>query len=246
MSTVNLLPEDYLVRRSQQRANVLCLILFAVVMAGVVGAAVMSEQKSARARRDREQVYVEYRRASELIARMQELEAKKNDVVSKAQMASELLERVPRSYLLAELTNALPASDSLTEVKLLTTQPKVVKATTKHKSKFRARQAARAKTAKAKADADANTKTPVKRPPPLVMVEAIGLAQTDVHVAQFISRMHNCPLMRSVELGYSEQQQVGDAVVRKFLVTMQLDPKVTVTAATADAPGPAIAERTEP
>ena len=238
MSTVNLLPEDYLVRRSQQRANVLCLILFAVVMAGVVGAAVISEQKAARARRDREQVYVEYRRASQLIARMQELEKKKNDVVSKAQMASELLERVPRSYLLAALTNALPASDSLTEVKLLTSRPKVAKATTKHKSKFRARRAARAAGAK-------KAETPAKRPPPEVSVEVTGLALTDVHVAQFISRMHNCPLMRSVELAYSEQEEVDEAVVRKFLVTMELKPNATV-ATTADAPGPAIAERTEP
>ena len=237
MSTVNLLPQDYLVRRSQQRANVLCLILFAVVMVGVVCAAVVSEQKAARARRDREQVYVEYRQASQLIARMQELEHKKTDVVSKAQMASELLERVPRSYLLATVTNALPASGSLTEVKLLTTQPKVAKAAAKQKSKFRARRAVRAAAAK-------KAETPTKRPPPQVSVEVTGLAQTDVHVAQFISRMHNCPLMRSVELAYSEEDEVGEAVVRKFLVTMELNPSATVS--TAQAPGPAIAERTEP
>ena len=237
MSTINLLPEDYLARRSQQRANVLCLVLFAVVIAGVVGAAVVSEDKASQARANREEVNAQYREASQLIAQMQQLEAKKSDVIAKAQMASELFERVPRSCLLATLTNALPPGGSLTRVRLKTERPNARQQVTKGKSKFRARRAQRT---------SAKKKTSVKRPPLKVTLEVMGLAQTDVEVAQFLANMQNCPLMKSVEMGFSEEEKIGEAIVRKFNVTMELKPDAHVaTEKAASAEAPRVAASTE-
>ncbi len=215
MSTVNLLPEDYIKRRDQQRANVLCLILFGCVMVGVVGAAVASERKAAHARNEYEQVSSQYRQAGEMIAEMQQLESKKQQVLTKMQMASELLERVPRSYLLATLTKALPNGASLAEVKLVTALPQNNQAQPTDRNKFKTRAAART----AKTEEDEPKAKAVK---PLVSVEVTGVAETDVQVAQFITNMRANPLMKSVELVYSEQVEAKSISVRKFQVLMDL------------------------
>lgn len=226
MSTINLLPEDYLERRAQQRANILCLILFGVVMAGVVGAAVVSEEQARQVRQVREQVSQQYRQASQLITQMQQLEAKKKKVIDKAQMAAKLLERVPRSYLLACLTNALPAGGSLTHVELKTTQPKARPAAGKEKTKFASRTARR----KVK-----EAETPALAMPVKVSLEITGLAETDEQVAEFITNMHSNPLMRSVELVYSKGDTVDDVATRKFQVTMELKPGARVEVRDAEA-----------
>ena len=44
MSIVNLLPDDYVEQQRHSRANRMCLVLFLVVMAGVITAAVVSER----------------------------------------------------------------------------------------------------------------------------------------------------------------------------------------------------------
>jgi len=235
MSTVNLLPEDYLEHRAQQRANVLCLALLSVVIAGVIAAAVVSEDLARQVRSERDEVNQEYQQAGELIEQMQKLESKKALAVAKAQVAAGLLERVPRSWLLANLTNALPSGASLTKVKLVTKQP--AKAlVSKAKSKFRARSAQRAAKGKKK-DAAAEAKT---EPEPLeVTLEVVGLAETDVQVAQFISNMQNNPLMRSVELAYSEEKTIDEETVREFQVLMELKPHAEVEIAQASDPAAA-------
>ena len=232
MSMINLLPEDYLKRRDQQRANILCLILFGCVMVGVVGAAVVSERKAARVRLEYQQVSEEYRRAGEQIQRMQKLEGKKNQVIAKAQMAAELLERVPRSYLLASLTNALPPGCSLTNIKLTTTNPQVPVQPAADRNKFKTR-------AQAKAGAEGDTTPKVKAPPPKVCLEVTGLAETDVQVADFIYNMRANPLMKSAELVFSEQGEVNTQSARKFQVTLELRTDAQVEVQTEDAPKPA-------
>ncbi len=212
MSTVNLLPEDYVERRSQQRANVLCLVLFSLVMAGVIGAAVVSEEQVARVRGERDQVNEEYHKAGELIARTQQLETKRKQVIDKAQVAADLLERVPRSFLLASLTNALPEGASLREVMLTTERPKVIRSAPK--SKFQSRSANR-KSAAAKPQK-------ATRQPLRVDLLITGLAQTDVQVAQFIATIQTSPLIKSVELVYSEEKKVDKVLAREFQVTISL------------------------
>ena len=59
----------------------------------------------------------------EIIAKMEQLANTKSQVIAKAQMAADLLERVPRSYLLASITNALPKGASLTQLELKTEKP---------------------------------------------------------------------------------------------------------------------------
>jgi Tfp pilus assembly protein PilN len=221
MTYVNLLPEDYLARQAQKRANLLCSIMFCLVIAGVLAAMLVSEQSYRRTREVNERVNDSYRQAGKLIQQLQELDATKQRMVKKASMTAKLLERVPRSYLLATVTNALPRGGSLLSFKLTT---KRVVTTVVRKQKTRYDEAA------AKKQAQAAPKLEIK-----LVVK--GLAATDVEVAKFIAQMARCPLLDTVDLVYSEEKGVKDALVREFEVEMVLKPDADVREVTEVAVG---------
>src|ERR1039458_9805842 len=108
MGIINLLPQDYIAGRYRRRANWVCSILFAVVMAGVVGAAFVSDQNRRHTLEVSRRVDGDYAEAAKLIAQMQQLELQKALMLTKAGGSSALMERVPRSFLLGMLTNSLP------------------------------------------------------------------------------------------------------------------------------------------
>ena len=225
MSTMNLLPKDYQQQRSRQRANILCMILFVLVMIGVGIAAWVGESNADAMRQANEEVSQEYRLAAESVAQIRRLEAQKKQVIAKAKMAAELLERVPRSYLLACLTNALPEGASLTRVSLKTRIVKAAQPAPKPKTKFRAR----ASRSGSRQQGEGEDAAP-ERPKLQVSLEVTGLARTDVEVAQFISNMQDNPLLRSVELVYSLEKQIEEEMLREFRVTMDLAPNAEAPA----------------
>jgi len=207
MSTVNLLPEDFLRRRARRRANVLCLILFAVVMAGVLGAGAVTDRNSRNTRKVCEQVNASYAEAAKLIDQVHRLQGQKALLLVKAEQASALQERVPRSYILGTLTNACPDRASLLSVRLET---KAMDA--ERMSKFDAVAAQR------------NGKTPS------VFVDLLvtGQADTDAEVAQFLKDLKSNPLLSNVDLDYTEERTVEKALVREFKVKMEIKPGVDV------------------
>lgn len=228
MSLVNLLPEDYVARRAQKRANRLCALLFGVVMTGVVAAAVVSEQGHRRTRQVCDRVNLSYADAAKLIRQMQELEATKQEMLKKAKLTAGLLERVPRSYILATITNALPDGGSLTQFELTTKRRRAPDASGKKKPKSRYDVAA----AKHKA-------TPTKLTKVETTIIITGLAGTDVEVGQFIATMDRCPLIEDVVLVYTEEKKVKDTLARKFQVILYLKDDADVRRIPAVAGAPA-------
>lgn len=222
MNAMNLLPEDYVERRAQQRANILCLVLFSVVMAAVVGATMVTERQAVHRRQVREQVNRDYAEAGRLIAELQDLEEVKADVLAKARIASDLREAVLRSYLLAAVTNAMPEGTSLRRLTLRTEVLRNV--IPPDATKF-----------------DVNARTtdgpiPATSFPIQTRVEVVGLAGTDMQVAQFINYMSRNPLVDQVELEYSEQADYMDAVVREFSVVVELRINADMDLLPADEP----------
>lgn len=220
MSFVNLLPEDYVARRAQKRVNLLCLVLFGLVMAGVIGGTIASEQGLDKSREVYDRVNQSYSDASKLIGQVQQLETAKQRMFKKAKLAAGLLERVPRSYLLATVTNALPAGGSLKEFSFSSKRRRTVVVSKDAQSRF-------AKTAAQRdpgAGADPSSRLDLS-------IEVTGLAGTDVEVARFIASMARCPLIQAVELVYSQEKKFQEAVVREFKVNMRLDPNADVLSA---------------
>jgi Tfp pilus assembly protein PilN len=214
MSTINLLPEDYLQRRRQHRGNMICTVLLGVVIVSICAAAVVREQSTRRTREVCDRMSAAYADAAKLIDEVRQLEKQKANMLDKAKRSAALMERMPRSYLLAMLTNALPEGASLKSVRMVI---QVVGEDEGDKPKTKAKAAA------VKAPA-------VQKAPQLAMALSItGKATTDVQVARFIARLAAHPLTDVVDLAYSkESKDLQDKGMREFQLSVILKPDADV------------------
>lgn len=212
MNTINLLPDDYRQRRRQHRGNLICAVLFGVVIVSVCGAAVVSERSSQRTREVCDRMNKAYADAAKLIDEVHQLEAQKGRMLDKAKRSAALMERMPRSYLLAMLSNALPDGASLKSVRMAmqtVAEPESAKPKTK------------AAAVKAKATA--------KAPKVAVVLSIKGKAATDVQVARFIARLAAHPLTDVVDLAYSKESTGQQKIAtREFQLTVMLKPDADV------------------
>jgi len=212
MNTINLLPEDYRQRRHQHRGNLICAVLFGVVIVSICGASVVSERNSRRTREVCDRMNTAYAEAGKLIDEVHQLEAQKRKMLDKAKRSAALMERMPRSYLLAMLSNALPEGASLKSVRMA--MQKVAKPTS----------------AKPKTKAAAVKATARLKPPKITVVLSItGKATTDVQVARFIARLASHPLTDVVDLSYSKESGGRqEKITREFQLTVILKPDADV------------------
>ncbi len=118
MSTTSFLPEDYLDQMAERRTNLISLSLFAIVMVSVFAAFLVTNRQWSQVKKARASINTQYEEAAVQIERLNELEQQKNQMLSKARLAAALVERVPRSILLAELINHMPPRLGLKEFKL--------------------------------------------------------------------------------------------------------------------------------
>ncbi len=222
MSIVNLLPEDYIAHQAQKRANLMCLLLFVTVVIGLVAATAVSERKHKRTREVCERVNQSYDGAGKLIKQMQALDVTRHNMLKKANLTATLLERVPRSYLLAVITKALPKGASLTEFELRTRRAKASSVSPKSKSKYK----------KAAAKKKSASKKPAKME---VAIAITGLAGTNVQVGQFIATVEQCPLIKSVDFIFSKEKKVKESIMREFVIILYLKDSADVRGQSPDA-----------
>lgn len=202
MSTINLLPDDYILRRRRHHANVMCLVLFSCVMAGVLGAQVVSGWSTRSTRAVLNRVEADYAQAAQMIEQMRALEIQERSLRQRAELTSSLIERAPRSTLLAVVSKALPEGAAATDLDLSTGQ--IVRGS--RRTKF-----------------EAATGTPAGQSETSLVMTVTGVASTDVQVARFIANLARCPLCASVDLVYSQQKPFRqDVSVREFQVRAEL------------------------
>ena len=108
MSNTSFLPEDYLDQKADRRTNVVSLSLFGIVMVAVFAAFLFTNQQWTQVKAAQASINSQYQEAASQIERLNELELQKNQMLNKAELAAALVERVPRSILLAELINRMP------------------------------------------------------------------------------------------------------------------------------------------
>jgi hypothetical protein len=236
---INFLPEDYMDRKAQHRTNIICLGLFCMVMAGVAGGFVVTEKRQAVIEEQARRVNNDMLQASESLKQLEVLEEKKHLMMQKASTSAALMESVPRSLLLATVTNNLPPGVSLVEYQLIR-KDETVRATKAGGS--RNKKAAAAATSGGGTDKKDNPKDKEKDkgkdkepevtiPPAVTSFEITGVATSDLQVATMIAALNQCPLFQQVNLMYSEEYELkdkeGNAVeetLRKFKVMVVLNP----------------------
>ena len=112
------LPEDYIERKTERRANLIYLTLFAVVIFSVVGAFFVTNRQWATVKSQQQAINARYTKAAQDIELLKSLEAQKQQRMAKAELTMALIEKAPRSLLLAELINRMPEKLTLLEFEI--------------------------------------------------------------------------------------------------------------------------------
>lgn len=222
MVNINFVPDDYAQSNESRRTNLIYLVLFAVVMIALGGSFVSIKIRQRACYTSEEMINARMTEIREAIKQFEELQTRKREMMKTALTTAELLEPVPRSILLASLTNNLPPGVSLSEVKLVQKKSKRNPAVAKT-SKFQAAQAQ-------KADSQSQSSAP-ENPEKLLEthIDIGGLAPSDLQVASYIEQLSNSSLLDNVALVESKEFKLPDSTLRQFKLSAMLRKNVHLT-----------------
>ena len=213
---VDFLPEDYLERKAQQRTNVICLVLFLFVAAGIGGGFFVTDKRQRGLQDRQDAVDSKMNKASEALQQLELLEKKKKQMMTKAAVSAMLMEPIPRSLLLATVTNNLPKGVSLLEYKLVSKEIKSSQTTKRKKSRNK-----KSRLKKKKVGAEKMVKPKQFE----TTIEITGQADNDLLVAKLIDDLGQSPLFRLINLVYSEDYEKDKQQIRRFKLEVLVDPK---------------------
>ena len=231
MVNINFVPDDYTQSNESRRTNLIYLILFAVVMTALGGSFVSIKIRQRACRTSEEMVNARMTEIQEAIKQFEELQTKKREMMKTALTTAELLEPVPRSILLASLTNNLPQGVSLSEVNMIQKQSKESGAAAKT-SKYQAAQAKKAASQSTGSQQAAQSQSNEPENPEKLLETQIaigGIAPSDLQVASYIKQLSNSSLLDNVSLVESKECKLQDSTVRQFKLSAMLRKNVHLT-----------------
>jgi Tfp pilus assembly protein PilN len=217
------LPQDYVARKAELRANLLCLGLFGVVMFGVVAAFFVTNRQWLQVRSAQKTIAVLYTQEAPKIEQNKRLESQKAEVLEKAAITTALVEKVPRSTLLAELVTRMPKDITLLEVTLVSKRLKDPASATPAKGaapavKNLGAKAAPVAAAKKPIAKDGKPAVPEAVPPPKFeyTLKLIGVAKANNNITDYQTAITGCSLLDKVELKYIKEHTIDKLELRKF------------------------------
>jgi Tfp pilus assembly protein PilN len=219
MSNINFVPDDYVQSNESHRANLMCLVLFCVVMAGLAGSFVTIKMRQRACRAQELQVNAKMTKVEESIKKFEDLQIRRQAMTRTALTTADLLEPVPRSVLLASLTNNLPPGTSLIRLN-------VVQKESPKTSGDRSRNTHQAGQGRGRADAEGK---PSGEKALETRMEIEGVAPSDLQVASYIENLSGSILLDSVALVESKETKVDKTVYRQFKLTAMLRKEVHLT-----------------
>lgn len=217
------LPEDYLERKAERRTNIVSVTLFSVVLFAIVAAFFVTNQQWSAVKQRQEAINVRYMQAAKQIEALRVLEAQKREMFGKALVTTALLEKAPRSVLLADLINRMPERLALLEFDLKSKRIKSVAAAAA--SAAQNRNAGPKTLAGAAASAQTQPQSAAPEAPRFEsVINLVGVAPSHNQVAAYVASLQQSPLLRLVELKYSETTIVDDMEMIQFRVEARLNP----------------------
>ncbi len=222
MANINFVPDDYVQSNESRRANLVCLVLLMVVIVGLAGASVVIRIRQRACTAEDALITAKTARMQESIKQFEQLQEKRKEMMRTALTTAELLESVPRSVLLASLTNNLPAGVSLTRLELQQKNPprSAAPKPAAPASKYQTAQGAPQPAADAKVSGEKRVET---------HMDIQGVAPSDIQVAAYIERLSNSPLLTEVALVESKEIKVDQVVFRDFKLKAMLNHQVHLT-----------------
>jgi Tfp pilus assembly protein PilN len=212
------LPQDYVQRKSELRANVMCLTLFGVVMFGIVGAFFVTNRQWLQVRQERQAITVQYTQQASRIEQLKTLEGQKSEMMAKAEITTALIEKVPRSILMGELVTRMPQDTALLELHLVSKRIReTVPVTTPTGAKPAANTQIRTLSGKGTPAKDGKP-APERVAPPRFeyTLRLIGVARINNDIADYLAALKACSLLDRVELKYIKQATIDKQDFRQF------------------------------
>jgi len=220
------LPAEYTEQRVDRRTHVLAFLLFVVVMVAVCAAFFWKRDQWKQVEHIRQDVELRYQAAGAEVGQLLALKEAQQATLRKAELAAALVEKVPRSILLAELINNMPPGLGLHSLKL---ESKRVMVEPPVDSSSGRKQRAAQRTS--------NAAEPPLAPTYNSRLSLTGFAPTDVHVSEFLAALNSHPLLSGVNLVSSQETTVDNRTIREFKLTAQLRPGADVRELSVFTPG---------
>lgn len=207
MSKVDFLPNEYVQQRDTSRVNLLYLILLCAVMAGIGVTFSFIKLRQRSVQKELASITVSMSKARDQMELVEQLQAKGKGLMKTASITTGLPDVVPRTIILACLTNSLPDGVSLLNLKI--SDKAVVAAVVEEKSKtqYQAASAALAKSSENDAASVRLVNT---------FIDITGIAPSDIEVAKYIANIGNSFLLDSVGLVESKEHVIDEVKFRQF------------------------------
>jgi len=218
MLNINFVPDDYVQNNESRRTNLMYLVLLVVVMVALGGSFVTIKIRQHAFHAKEKLVNEKITRVQQAIQQYEQLQAKRKEMLKAALTTAQLLEPVPRSILLASLTNNLPAGVSLLRLYMKQKEPKQV-SPPEPANKYQA-----AQVNKATNQENLSTEQLLE-----THIDIAGMAPSDLQVAAYIERLSNSNLLQNVALVESKEYKIDDTTFRQFKLTAMLRKSVHLT-----------------
>ncbi len=201
------LPDGYLNRKSQRQKNSISAAMFLIATLSIASAFAISEHSLRQIEAEHATVAHEFNLAAGRAMKLAGLQESQRELANHAELSASLLEKIPRSYVVAEITNAVPAGLALLDLSI-ECKPRAVQS-----------------------DAD-NSASPVE-----VFIRISGRAESDVQVSQLVTKLSKSGILKDVTItDKSASADDALATGRKFRVEMSLDPDATMPEPSEAAP----------
>lgn len=233
------LPEDYLTRKADVRANMICLGLFVVVMFGVASAFLVTNRQWASVKEEHRAINAAYEQEGKKIEQLKSLEAQRASMLDRAEITVALVEKSPRSVLMAALVTSMPEGVTLMEAEL--TSKRVTPPTAKKGAEVKSlsgskKSSKKSSTKSAKGDSSGAEKPAGKsggksegEEPPKpqapkfeTMLRLTGVATANEQIADYVGKLKACEMLEAVELTYIKETVMAEMTLRKFQVDAKL------------------------
>ncbi len=202
------LPEDYVAQKAETRGNIIILALFAVVLAGIVGAFMVTNRSWQALKSHQVEVKAAYEAESKKMDQLKALETQRQEILEKAEITAALAERVPRWALLAELTLRMPLDVQRDQLTLKSRRLEAA-APVANTSGVRSLVGG--------ANQPKKDEAPKPQPPKFeCQLTLAGTAERNNDVADYIAALRMSPVLDDVELQFIREAKSDDRLVRKF------------------------------
>jgi Tfp pilus assembly protein PilN len=228
MVNINFIPDDYIRNNESKRTNLICIALLLIILVAIVGAfgAIRMRQRTLNIREA--SIDTDLTKKKGQIKTIDQLQKQRNTMWSTALMTVELIDPVPKSMLLASLTNSLPKGVSFLRLTLIQKEQAADSQQQKNAAnKYEAMQDKEKTAAAVRSSKEKMLDT---------QINIEGVAPSDIEVAAYIEQLSRSALLTDVALvesvqmpNQSSKQDSQEGKMRRFKLSALLRKDIQIT-----------------